>query len=209
MRFCISTSFYYSGDKMKKNIFLIGPSGCGKTTIIRSVLGEKLACAGGFVTERIRNGDGSLLGYDMFPAAYAAGVAGYEGRRFLDYSVSPPVSDNEVFRTDGVRLLREAEMYPFALLDEFGGFELIIPQFREALLDVLNSDLPCVGVLKGAPNAQQLRRRLGLGERYSTYRYALEAALAKDSDTLLINVSGYGDRKATEAVRRWGEYYAP
>ena len=64
-------------------------------------------------------------------------------------------------------------------------------------------------MLKGAPNAQQLRRRLGLGERYSTYRDALEAALAKDSDTLLINVSGYGDRKATEAVRRWGEYYAP
>ena len=193
---------------MEKHLFLTGLSGCGKTTMIRNALGDKIAFAGGFVTERIRDGQGNLLGYDLFPAAAAAGIAGFEGRRFLDYSCSPPHSDNEIFRNDAVRLLEEAQMYPFIMLDEFGGYELIIPQFREALLDVLNCDVPCIGVLKGAPNAAQLQKRLGLGERYSAYRDALEAALRRDSDTKILDVRGWDDKKALHTVAQWCREYA-
>ena len=49
---------------MEKHLFLTGISGCGKTTMIRRILGDKLAFAGGFVTERIRGTEGELLGYD-------------------------------------------------------------------------------------------------------------------------------------------------
>lgn len=193
---------------MKKHLFLTGLSGCGKTTMIRSALGEKLCYAGGFITERIRSAEGTLLGYDLFPAAAAAGVQGFEGLRFLDYSCSPPRSDNDIFRNDAVRLLNEAQLYPFILLDEFGGYELIIPQFREALLDILNCDVPCIGVLKGAPNAMQLKKRLGLGERYLAYRDALESALRRDGDTAIIEVKGWSDRKALDAVAEWCCEYA-
>lgn len=192
---------------MEKHLFLTGISGCGKTTLIRKILGDKLAFAGGFVTERIRGTEGELLGYDLFPAAAAAGIEGFCGLRFLDYSCTPPRSDNEIFRVDAVRLLNEAQMYPFILLDEFGGYELIIPQFREALLDVLNCDVPCIGVLKGAPNAAQLQKRLGLGDRYSAYRDALEAALRRDSDTKIVDVKGWDDKKALSAVAQWCEEY--
>lgn len=195
---------------MKKHLFLTGPSGCGKTTMIRNILGpDLLSCCGGFITERIRDSEGTLLGYDLFPAAAAAGVQGFVGQRFLDYSCTPPHADNEVFRTEAVRLLQEAELYPCAMLDEFGGFELIIPQFREALLDILNSPLPCIGVLKAAPNAMQLRKRLGLGERFTAYRDALQSALERDSDTLIVNVKGWDDKKALEQIRRWRDEYAP
>lgn len=194
---------------MKKHLFLTGPSGCGKTTMIRKALGEKLGYAGGFVTERVRDDTGRLLGYDLFPSASAAGIAGFEGLRFLDYSCTPPRSDNEIFRNDAVRLLKEAQMYPFILLDEFGGYELIIPQFREALLDVLNCDVPCIGVLKGAPNAAQLQHRLGLGERFIAYRDALEAALRRDSDTLVLEVGGWDDRRALESVKQWCGEFVP
>jgi len=193
---------------MKKHLFLTGLSGCGKSTMIRKALGEKLGYAGGFVTERVRSAEGTLLGYDLFPAAAAAGVQGFEGLRFLDYSSSPPRSDNEIFRNDAVRLLNEAQLYPFILLDEFGGYELIIPQFREALLDVLNCDVPCIGVLKGAPNAMQLKKRLGLGERYPAYRDALEDALRRDSDTMVLEVRSWDDSRALDAVAQWCSKYA-
>lgn len=193
---------------MKKHLFLTGPSGCGKTHMIREALGERLAFAGGFVTERVSDNAGKLIAYDLMPAAAAAGIPGYNACRFLDYSSIPPVTHNEVFRNEAVRLLEEAQMYPFALVDEFGGFELIIPQFREALLDILNSPLPCIGVLKGAPNAAELRKRLGLGERYSAYRNALEAALENDSDTVLLRLDGRDNKKARAIVQAWCDEYA-
>ena len=133
---------------MQKKLFLCGPSGCGKTTMIRAALGQKLAEAGGFVTERRVDGDGRVLGFDLLPAAAAAGIEGFTPLRFLDYTAESPRRDNEVFRDEAVRLLQEAEYYPFAVLDEIGGFELVIPQFRAQLASFLSSPVPCVGVLK-------------------------------------------------------------
>ena len=112
---------------MKKHLFLTGPSGVGKTTIIKEALGAQIAYAGGFLTERVTDDSGKLLGFDLLP------TAGYERWQILDYSGEKPAKDNEVFRNQGVRLLNEAAYSPFAVLDEIGGFEMLIPQFRNAL----------------------------------------------------------------------------
>ena len=50
---------------MKKHLFLTGPSGIGKTTIIRQALGSAAGYAGGFITERVADGDGSVEGFDL------------------------------------------------------------------------------------------------------------------------------------------------
>lgn len=192
---------------MQKHIFITGPSGCGKTTLIRAVMGDKLAEAGGFITERIQDESGNTCGYDLFPAA-AAIVDGFEGERFLTYSSSSSKADNEVFRSLGVRLLQEATYYPYAMLDEFGGFELIIPQFREALLDILNNDaLPCIGVIKGKDNSRHIRKALGLGDKYTAYYNALLSALNNDPDTLLLELTRFNRKKVEETVRHWAEEF--
>ena len=193
---------------MQRRLFLCGPSGCGKTTMIRSALGDALAGAGGFVTERIGAPDGSLRGFELLPSAAAAGVAGFTGARFLDYTCDPPVKDNEVFRVEGVRLLTEAQYYPFALLDEIGGFELVIPQFRAALAELLNSPLPCIGVIKSLAGVEELQLRFGLGERFPALARQLRAALDADGDTLVLDVAARGDRTAEQAVREWAAQYA-
>ena len=193
---------------MPKRLFLCGPSGCGKTTMIRNALGGKLAEAGGFVTERALSPSGELLGFDLLPAAAAAGIEGFSSLRFLDYTTEPPTRDNEVFRTEAVRLLQEAEYYPFALLDEIGGFELVIPQFRAALAAFLSSPLPCLGVLRAPAGVEALRERFGLGEKYSALAKRLREALDADPDTLVIDLSVSGEKTAQAALAEWVYHYA-
>lgn len=195
-------------NTMEKHLILTGVSGTGKSSLIRDTLGVRMAFAGGFITKRACDSSGRLLGYDLLPSSAAAGVDGYDAARFLNYTVEPPETDNEVFRVEAVRLLEEAEYYPFALIDEFGGFELIIPQFRNALVGLLNSELPLIGVLKGAQNGEELRRHLGLGGKYSAYRQALESALKADKCTKFIEVKRRGDEKARQIVEAWAKEYA-
>ena len=88
------------------------------------------------------------------PAAAAGGAEGFEALPYLDLRVVPPLHDNEVFRSEGVRLLQEGAWYPFSVLDAIGGFELLIPQFRAALAEVLNAEQPFVGVLLARKEAE-------------------------------------------------------
>lgn len=193
---------------MKKHLFITGPSGCGKTTLLRQELGGALAYAGGFVTERVCGEDGRAAAYDLCPAAAAAGIGGFEAHRFLDLDQTPPRKDNEVFRGPAVKMLEEAAYYPFAVIDEFGGFELVIPQFRAALEELLNSELPIIGVLKGPDNASELKSSLGLGDRYTMLTDKLRAALSADPDTVVLEMLSRGDETVRRIVRQWVAEYA-
>lgn len=192
---------------MPKHLFLTGPVGCGKSALLRRTLGSDLSSAGGFVTQEEYGNHGELTGLALAPAAAAAGISGFTTERFLDCSHFPPSANNEVFRETGVRLLRETAWYPYACLDEFGGFELIIPQFRSALYDVLDSDLPLVGTVKTEEEADAMRQALGLGNKVLTYLHDLHKYLLTDPDTLLLSVDNPEDVGAYEALMAWKREY--
>ena len=188
---------------MKKHLFLCGPAGCGKSRLLREELGPALAMAGGYVTEAARDENGMITGADLLPAAAAGGIRGFAALRFLDMSCLPPKRDNEVFRGPAVQLLQEAEYYPFSFIDEFGGFEIVIPQYRQALAEFLSSDQPCIGVLKSREEAAKAREQFGLGEKYTMLIENLHQVLAGDSDTILLKTSGYDDQVTRRIVRQW------
>lgn len=192
---------------MKKHLFLTGVSGSGKSTLINEVLGERLSSAGGFVTLRQTDDAGKLLGFDILPACAAGGVEGFEPQRILDYTVKPPKAFTEVFRSYGVQLLDEAQYYPFSVIDEFGGFEIIVPQFRAKLAEFLYYDQPIIGVIKGAENAEQLRRSLGLGEKYTAFYSRLRAALEGNSQTMIVDLSSMDNDTARSLVSQWADEY--
>ena len=192
---------------MQKKLFFCCSSGSGCRDAILRELGESIASAGGYITEKAVGADGSLLGLDLLPAA-AAAVEGFSGARFLDFSVSPPKTDNEVFRVEAVRLLQEAPYYPFSLLDSIGGFELVIPQYREALAAFLSSSVPCVGILKPPAEAELMRGLLGLGERCTALAAQLRSALETDADILVLEVPDELESAHISSLRRWAEIYA-
>lgn len=193
---------------MQKHLILTGADSAACSDIIKTALGGKLAYAGGYVTEAESAPNSAVTGYALLPAAGAAGIAGYEAQEFLHCAGARWTHDNEVFRGEGVRLLQEAQYYPFTVADAFGGFDLIIPQFREALLDVLNADAPMIGVLVGETAGEELRRRLGLGEKYTAYRRALRAALENNTETRLVEVRAPGDADAARLAAQWASEYA-
>lgn len=192
---------------MKKHLFLTGESGIGKSTLIVETLGERICSAGGFVTKRAEDRDRNLLGFDIMPACAAGGVQGFEPQRILDYTVRPPKAFTEVFRGYGVQLLDEAQYYPFSVIDEFGGFELIVPQFRAKLAEFLSYDQPIIGVLKGLENAQQLRRSLGLGEKYIAFANRLREALDSDSRTMMLDLAVTDAAAARSILSQWADEY--
>ncbi len=188
---------------MEKHLFLTGPTGCGKTTLLRRALGGRLAEAGGLVTQARCGVHGELTGFALSPAASAAGIPGFTPETYLDCTRFPPRADTEVWRGTGVRLLEEARWYPYALLDELGGFEQIVPQFLSALEALLRTDLPVIGALLPTSEALSLRQALELGEKADARFRALRRLLEEDPNARIVEVSGPDDPRAADALRDW------
>ncbi len=193
---------------MKRHLFLTGPAFCGKSYLIRELLGTRLQAAGGFCTEMSTDDTGNLIGCCLLPAAMAGGAEGFEKELFLDMRTFPPLHDNEVFRETGVRLLKETEWYPFGVLDEIGGIDLIIPQFRFALDELLASELPILGVVKTREEAEQMRQSLGPGERFREFSERLHMMLESDPNTEILTISADPQKEAGDAVAAWITEYA-
>ena len=193
---------------MKRHLFLSGPAFSGKSRLIRERLGRNLQNAGGFCTELCKAPDGSVLGCAMIPTAAAGGVEGLEQELFLDMRSFPPAHNSEVFRSLGVRLLEEAAWYPFAVLDEIGGIDLIIPQFRNALDSLLDSELPILGIIKSREDSEQMRRLLGPGSRFTAFSDRLFERLAGAPDTELLVIAEDAEKETADAVAAWRAEYA-
>lgn len=193
---------------MEKKLFLIGAAGVGKTRLMREVLGEKLASAGGYITMRSTDSEGRFVGYSLLPAAAAAGVAGFVPELYLDCRSFPPRKDHEVFRQTGVRLLAEAVWYPYALLDELGGYELVIPEFGTALQTYLNTPHPCLGALRSPEDAELLRGLLGLSDRYPAKLRGLLDTLEHAQDCRIAELREDNMDEIRALLKQWCTEYA-
>ena len=192
---------------MKKHLIITGPSGCGKTSLIREVLGPSLAYAGGLITERKLKDDGSLEGFDIYPAAAASDKDSYTGQRFITKTALGLTKDTEVFRNYGVQLLNEATYYPYIMIDEFGGFDVLIPQFRNAIADVFSLDTPIIAVMKGDKNVKEIKRRFHLGPRFIQTVDIVKNVLASAEDVQIVEMKKPGDAKVKAIIQQWAAEY--
>lgn len=181
---------------MMKNLFLTGPVGSGKSTSIATALGEHLHKAGGFLTVRQKDDTGRAVSYWLMRPD------GSERHQIIDYSAKPYAMHLEVFENTGVRLLAEAKQFDYVILDEIGGFEVLSEPFVNALMNLLKSDIPCIGVMKGEGPASKMIQKLGLGEVYAQKAEQLRQWMRQDENTLLYECSQF-DPEGLHLAQQW------
>lgn len=183
-----------------RNLFLTGPIGSGKSTSIARALGDFLPKAGGFLTVRQVDDTGRAVAY------WLKRPDGSDGQVIIDYSAKPYTMHMEVFETFGVELLERAQDFDFVILDEIGGFEVLSDVFMEALMKLLESDIPCIGVMKGVAPASKMIQKLGLGDVYVRKAEQLRQWMRCSEDTVLYECSRF-DPEGLRLARQWADRY--
>ncbi len=135
-----------------RHLFVTGRPGVGKTTLVRAVLGELDADAGGFTTVEVRDG-GRRIGFDIIALSGERGVLARVGLESL-YRVARYGVNREDLERVGVaaleRAIKESEL---VVMDEIGRMELCSEAFQEAVMRALDSGLPALGTIQDRHNA--------------------------------------------------------
>ena len=156
-------------NRHMNNLFIEGPIQTGKSTLIRKVLreafGPSLEGVAGFTSQRLTDADGQLLGFRLAPADAALTVIcepAAADNVFKQFTPTGTRVDMSVFETAGIRYMDEAleaakaGQAQIILLDEIGGHELASDAFRLKLYQLLDSEFPCVGVVKSPDNTKRM-----------------------------------------------------
>lgn len=156
------------------NLFLEGPIQEGKSTLIREVL-KAHKNVGGFTVQRMNfptKGEEKRTGFRLMAAdapikAHTCVTTTDKNLLASDgvFKLIGPEGSKvnlDVFETKGVELLKQslkdakAGKIKLVLLDEIGGHEMACKKFCKALNELLDSDIPCIGVIKQYEDAKKM-----------------------------------------------------
>ena len=122
-----------------KNILICGPPGVGKTTLVKKILKNINLRAGGFYTEEIKENN-RRVGFKIISLDNQEGILAHtsikKSKRVGRYGVN--IYDLENI---GVKSLSQAlRDDDLIIIDEIGKMEVFSEEFKEKVLDCLNSE---------------------------------------------------------------------
>ncbi len=136
---------------MKRVCLLTGKPGSGKTSLIKRVVSELKLKAGGFYTEEIRIG-GVRQGFRLVTldgeSAILAHIDIKSSHRVSKYGVDT----GSLARVGVPALYRAARDGDLVVVDEIGKMELFSPEFRKAILQIIDSGKKVLGTIMLAPD---------------------------------------------------------
>ena len=139
---------------MKRHIFLTGDIQVGKSTIIQKYIeAHPEYCVGGFRTVWKKERWNNKNTIHIVPALKLEELT-ERNRVGLREGVFPDRTATdypEVFNTAGVILLSHPEEHDLIIMDEIGIGENEAMAFQKAVLSVLDSDVPVLGVVRDKP----------------------------------------------------------
>ena len=162
------------------HLFLEGPVQTGKSTLIRECIAPYIDQIGGFSSQRLWQ-DEKPCGYRLAQASELSLDAVYHpglSDVFTYHNGDAFKKDPSVFIKRGVEFLEQAGDKPLILLDEIGGSELLVPEFRNKLYEVLSGATCCIGVLKLADKAAFMSRAAGYPGEVVDYNRQLRKDLS-------------------------------
>ena len=136
---------------MRKVLLLTGKPGTGKAVLIKEAIARTKIEAGGFYTEEIRTG-GVRQGFRIITLQGQDAILAHVGIT-SPYQISKYKVDVGSLNRVGVSALHQAlEDSDLVVIDEIGKMELLSPQFREAVLQAINSGKKVIGTIMLGPN---------------------------------------------------------
>lgn len=143
---------------MPNNIFLSGGINTGKTTIIKRLLKKYRLDPGGFMVGR----DGKPFYWSRFyllPADFYCNNSNSEVEKYKDRGIFATRDEDEIWEIDstvfdnyGVELLSKGQKSNIILMDELGRLERNAFDFQDKVFELLQDDIPVIGVIKDEKN---------------------------------------------------------
>jgi len=188
-----------------RHLFLEGAVQEGKSTLIRRLIGPFLNQVGGFSSQRLLDSTGATVGFRITPAAEALNLNREYDRSlsgiFLRFEDGRAVKTQEVFSKSALGFLAESCESKLILLDEIGGMELGVPEFRDALYRVLAGPVPCIGVLKLEEKNRHMCEQEVIDKSCLTWHQRLRRDLEEQFDAALLSFSRETKAEAELSVR--------
>ena len=172
---------------MNKKILLTGRPGCGKTTVVKRVMADLAAPAGGFYTEEVRE-SGQRVGFKMVTLAGQEALLAH-----VDFKTPQRVGkyglDLSALDTVGVAALRGAmRARQLVVLDEIGPMELRSAIFRDVVAEIFEIGVPVLATITAQPfpftNALKKRSDVNVIEVRATNREQLVSELSDQFNRL-------------------------
>ena len=142
-------------DKMKKkHIFYTGPRGIGKSTLLQKHLAQFQGVFTGFRTVKVPRGDSfsvHMLPVDKKEMPTEENLLFYRGEK--------RAYEQNALRFDaiGCRYLADLEGAELIVMDELGSAESAAKAFQDRVLELLDGEIPILGVLQEGESAFQQR----------------------------------------------------
>ena len=145
---------------MKQVYLLTGRPGTGKTRLIKEAIAGIGSKAGGFYTEEIRS-EGARQGFRLVTLDGQSAILAHV-KIHSPYRVSKYGVDIDSLDRVGVSALRKAtQQCDLVVVDEIGKMELFSANFKEAVLQIIDSGKRVLGtiMLNAHPWADAIKRR--------------------------------------------------
>ncbi len=198
---------------MNKHMFLQGEIGVGKSTIIKNSISSHMHDIGGFYSQRIYIGEK----YVGFALKCVQEEEEYKINRYVNslnevdniflYSDDNGrwKINNDVFLNYGISLLKKGyTSKKLILMDELGGVELKCIPFMREIFNLLDGNIPVLGVLKTESSITKLQNKLSNSLNKDSPSEFYERIL-NHSNVKIVNISRENYIEANNNVTKFVE----
>lgn len=133
-------------NKYYKNVLLTGRPGIGKTSVILKVIQQFPGKMGGFITKEIKK-SGKRVGFELETLNGKRGILAHIDIK-SPYKVSRYRINIDDLKKIGVKSIKNAlEDCKLIVIDEIGKMELFSSNFRDVVLEALNSNVKLLATI--------------------------------------------------------------
>lgn len=177
-----------------KCLFLEGDMQIGKSTTILKNLKAMISpdFIGGFMCQRLVESNQTkafcLTDFNKVEATiveYRPDISNI----FLENASGKWVRNDDVFNNIGIEMLKNLSSKKIIVLDEIGGFELLVGNFRQNLYEVLLSDILIIGVLKSNKNKSIMKNAVEVDDNYITLYQQLRVDIENKYEGKILTAS--------------------